>query len=78
MRKFEKVDIIAGLIADIFWLFFLIALSAIFLIIPSVAVFVQGYGGGWLIMTFLFVPCIFMIYDCINSFRKGLRKLKKR
>ena len=77
MNKSEKVDIIAGLIADIFWLFFLIALSAMFLIIPSVAVFVQGYGGGWLIMTFLFTPCIFMIHDNLKSIKKGIRKLRK-
>ena len=74
MRRIDKVVNIAALISNLIWFVFLMFIAAIFIIIPFYAVFVQGYGGGWLIMSFLSVPCFVMMWDTVLSIRDEWRK----
>lgn len=75
MSVFDVVDNVAAIIADVLVVLLSIVLAAAFLIIPPLAVFVQGVCGWWMWLIFLSIPVFLLIHTCIKDIEHIVRSM---
>ena len=66
-KNFEAVVLFLSILVDFVIAVILMILTALFLIAPSIVVFSFGRSGFWLMLTFMFIPCLAGVYKCCQS-----------
>ena len=66
-KNIEAIVFILSILVDFVVAVILLILTAVFLIAPSMAVFAFGHSGFWLMLTFIFIPCLSGVYKCCQS-----------